>query len=89
MTAALSPPRDFTALKALIAQRAAALPKRLTQIAAYALENPDEIAFGTVSSIAEQAQVQPSAPGALRPSLGYQGFSECRRCSAPASATAS
>jgi DNA-binding MurR/RpiR family transcriptional regulator len=76
MTAALSPPRDFTALKALIAQRAAALPKRLAQIAAYALENPDEIAFGTVSSIAEQAQVQPSALVRFSQSMGYQGFSD-------------
>ena len=61
MTAILSPPRDFAALKALITERAPALSKRLTQIAAFALERPDEVAFGTVSSIAEQAQVQPSA----------------------------
>lgn len=76
MTAALSPPRDFPALKAMIAGRAKVLPKRLAQIAAYALENPDEIAFGTVSSIAEQAQVQPSALVRFSQSLGYQGFSD-------------
>ena len=71
-----SPPRDFPALKALIAERAAALPKRLTQIAAYALENPDEIAFGTVSSIAAQAEVQPSALVRFSQAMGYQGFSD-------------
>jgi DNA-binding MurR/RpiR family transcriptional regulator len=71
-----SPPRDVPALKALIAERAAALPKRLTQIAAYALENPDEIAFGTVSSIAAQAEVQPSALVRFSQAMGYQGFSD-------------
>ena len=69
-------PRDFPALKALITQRAAALPKRLTQIAAFALENPDEIAFGTVSAIAAQAEVQPSALVRFAQAMGYQGFSD-------------
>lgn len=76
MTEVLSPPRDFASLRALIAERAAALPKRLTQVAAFALENPDEIAFGTVSSIAEQAEVQPSTLVRLSQALGYQGFSD-------------
>jgi len=76
MTETLSPPRDFAALKALIAERAQALPKRLTQIASFALENPDEIAFGTVSSIAEQAAVQPSALVRFAQALGFQGFSD-------------
>lgn len=76
MSEMLSPPRDFAALKALIAERAPALPKRLTQIAGFALENPDEIAFGTVSSIAEQAEVQPSTLVRFSQALGYQGFSD-------------
>ena len=76
MTETFSPPRDFAALKSLIAGRAVSLPKRLTQIASFALENPDEIAFGTVSSIAEQAEVQPSALVRFAQALGYQGFSD-------------
>lgn len=76
MSDALSPPRDFAALKALITERAQQLPKRLTQIAGFALENPDEIAFGTVSSIAEQAAVQPSALVRFAQALGYEGFSD-------------
>ncbi len=76
MTEILSPPRDFPALKALIAARAGELPKRLTQIASFALDNPDEIAFGTVASIAEQAAVQPSTLVRFSQALGYQGFSE-------------
>ncbi|MCA3554716.1 MurR/RpiR family transcriptional regulator [Aestuariivirga sp.] len=76
MTEDLSPPRDFAALKALIAGRAPALPRRLAQIASFALENPDEIAFGTVSSIAGQAEVQPSTLVRFAQALGYQGFSD-------------
>ena len=76
MTDMLSPPRDFAALKALIAARATELPKRLTQVASFALENPDEIAFGTVSSIAAQADVQPSALVRFSQAMGYQGFSD-------------
>jgi DNA-binding MurR/RpiR family transcriptional regulator len=69
-------PRDFQSLKALIADRGADLPKRLSQVAAYAIEHPDEIAFGTAASIAEQADVQPSTLVRFAQTLGYQGFSE-------------
>jgi DNA-binding MurR/RpiR family transcriptional regulator len=69
-------PRDFNSLKALIAERGAELPKRLSQVAAYAIEHPDEIAFGTAASIAEQADVQPSTLVRFAQALGYQGFSE-------------
>ncbi len=75
-TSSTTPPRDFAGLKALITERAPSLPKRLTQIAAFALENPDEIAFGTVSSIATLAEVQPSTLVRFAQAMGYQGFSE-------------
>jgi DNA-binding MurR/RpiR family transcriptional regulator len=76
MTAQEGSPRDFRTLRAAIAQRAEHLPKRLMQVAAYALENPDEIAFGTVASIAAKADVQPSALVRFSRAVGYQGFSE-------------
>lgn len=69
-------PKDYQALRALIAQRAEDLPRRLMQVAGYALENPDEIAFGTVASIAARADVQPSALVRFSRALGYQGFTE-------------
>ncbi len=69
-------PSDFAALKAHIVDRAPSLPKRLSQVAAYALENPDEIAFGTVASIAHAADVQPSTLVRFSQALGYQGFSD-------------
>jgi DNA-binding MurR/RpiR family transcriptional regulator len=76
MQPADSVPRDFQTLKARIVERAADLPKRLTQVAAYAVENPDEIAFGTAASIAEAADVQPSTLVRFSQAMGYQGFSE-------------
>jgi DNA-binding MurR/RpiR family transcriptional regulator len=69
-------PKDFATLKALIIERGKTLPKRLGQIAAFALDNPDDIAFGTVASIAEQALVQPSSLIRFSQAMGYQGFSE-------------
>ena len=69
-------PRDFAALKALIIERAGDMPKRLTQVATYAVENPDEVAFGTVASIALSADVQPSTLVRFAQALGYQGFSD-------------
>lgn len=76
MTAGGGAPKDFASLRAAIALRADQLPKRLMQIAGYALENPDEIAFGTVASIAASADVQPSALVRFARALGYQGFTE-------------
>lgn len=69
-------PRDFAALRALIGERANTLPRRLTQVATYALQNPDEIAFGTAASIATHAGVQPSTLVRFSQALGYQGFSD-------------
>ncbi len=69
-------PKDFQGLRSLIVERGPGLPKRLAQIAAYALEHPDEIAFGTVASIAGEAKVQPSTLVRFAQAIGYQGFSD-------------
>lgn len=71
----LSPPQDFDALRAAILERKSELPKRLTQVAAYALDHPDEIAFGTAASIAESAAVQPSTLVRFAQHFGFDGFS--------------
>ncbi len=52
------------------------LPKRLAEVAAFTVERPDDIAFGTVGSIAEQAAVQPSTLTRFAQALGYNGFSD-------------
>lgn len=69
-------PRDYDALRALLIERKPAMPKRLAQVAAFAVDRPDDVTFGTVAVIAEQAGVQPSTLVRFAQSLGYQGFSE-------------
>jgi DNA-binding MurR/RpiR family transcriptional regulator len=72
-------PRDFTTLRAELIERRTSLPKRLTQVAAFAIDNPDEIAFGTVASIADLAGVQPSTLVRFAQALGYAGFSDMQK----------
>nr|WP_316653368.1 MurR/RpiR family transcriptional regulator [uncultured Gellertiella sp.] len=69
-------PRDFDSLRARIIAGKDGMPKRLAQVAAFALANPDDIAFGTAASIAGAADVQPSTLVRLAHHLGYGGFSE-------------
>lgn len=69
-------PRDFEGLKTLLAARREALPRRLQQVAEFAMAHPDEMAFGTAASIAALAQVQPSTLVRFAKALGYAGFSD-------------
>jgi len=69
-------PQSFGALRDLIIERRERLPKRLMQIADFALAQPQEIAFRTVADIAGLAAVQPSALVRFAQTLGYQGFSD-------------
>ena len=77
MTQELSnPPQEFGKLRDLILEARKTMPKRLAQVAAYTTEFPDDVAFGTVSRISEQAAVQPSTLVRFAQALGYRGFSE-------------
>jgi DNA-binding MurR/RpiR family transcriptional regulator len=69
------PPQDFDSLRTIILERKGDLPKRLTQVAIYALDHPDEIAFGTAASIALSADVQPSTLVRFAQHFGFDGFS--------------
>ena len=69
-------PRSFGALRDLLLERRSSLPKRLSQVAAFALDNPEDMAFGTVASVAELAKVQPSTLVRFAQALGYEGFSD-------------
>ena len=73
------PPRDFDGLRHAILARRASLPKRLTQVAAYALDNPDEMAFSTAASIAAAASVQPSTLVRFAQQFGLDGFSSLQQ----------
>jgi len=67
-------PESYETLRAEILERRDQLPKRIAQIAAYALDNPDEIAFGTAASIASAAGVQPSTLIRFAHQFGFTGF---------------
>jgi DNA-binding MurR/RpiR family transcriptional regulator len=67
-------PRDYDTLRETILEQRSMLPKRIAQVAAYALDNPDEIAFGTTASIAASAGVQPSTLIRFAQQLGFDGF---------------
>ncbi|PSC02938.1 RpiR family transcriptional regulator [Alsobacter soli] len=69
-------PRDYDQLKALLVARRPDLPRRLQQVAEFAVSHPDELAFGTAASIAELAQVQPSTLVRFAKAIGYSGFSD-------------
>ncbi len=77
--AASAPPRDLETLKAVLVDGRHRLPPRLVQVAAFALENPDEMALGTTASISAQASVQPSTLIRFAKRLGYSGFSDLQR----------
>lgn len=69
-------PQDFEALKSLIVLRREELPRRLAQVAEFALEQPDKVAFGTVAELAGLAGVQPSTLVRFAQTLGFTGFSD-------------
>ena len=71
-----APPRDYAGLRSLLIERHQTLPKRLAQVARFAVAHPDEMAFGTAAGIAEQADVQPSTLVRFAQTIGYQGFSD-------------
>lgn len=72
-------PEDYEGLRVLLLSRRDAMPKRLKQLAAFAMEHPDEVAFGTAAGIAEHAGVQPSTLVRFAKSLGYDGFSHLQQ----------
>jgi len=69
-------PRDLQTLLRHILDRRPSLPKRLIQVADFALAHPQEIAFGRVADVAALADVQPSTLVRFAQALGYSGFSE-------------
>src|SRR3712207_9590471 len=72
-------PGDYEGLSTLLLSRRDAMPKRLKQLAAFALEHPEDVAFGTVAGIADHAGVQPSTLVRFAKSLGYDGFSHLQQ----------
>ena len=74
-----NPADAYEKLRADIAARHADLSDRLQHIAEFALENPTEMALGTVAEVAKRAAVQPSAIVRFASALGYSGFTEMQQ----------
>jgi DNA-binding MurR/RpiR family transcriptional regulator len=70
---------DFDGFVALLRERGPSLPKRLRQVADYALANPDDMALSTAAQVAQQAGVQASTLVRFAQALDYSGFSELQQ----------
>ena len=71
--------KDYDGLKLAIAVQHARLPKRLRQIAEFAIGFPDEMALETVAEISRRAKVQPSSLVRFAKHFGFDGFSDMQR----------
>jgi DNA-binding MurR/RpiR family transcriptional regulator len=69
----------YEQLKDAISSAYPGLPRQLQRIAHFALEKPHDLALGTVASIAESAQVQPSSMIRFANALGFSGFSQMQQ----------
>ena len=72
-------PSTHAELKDSIVRGFPGMSKQLQRIARFALENPHDMALGTVASVAEATAVQPSAMIRFANALGYGGFSEMQQ----------
>jgi DNA-binding MurR/RpiR family transcriptional regulator len=72
----LTPPRDFEALRAALVARSGRLSKRLSQVAQFFLNHPEEVAVSTLVRLADLAGVPPATISRFAKELGFQGFSD-------------
>lgn len=70
---------QLTILQDEIRRRYDTLSKRLKQVARYILDNSSSVAFDTVASIAQQADVPPSTLIRFSNAFGFSGFNEMKQ----------
>ena len=75
----MDPVTTYEELKDLIGRTYPDMSKQLQRIARFALEQPNDLALGTVATVAEATEVQPSAMIRFANALGYKGFSEMQQ----------
>lgn len=75
----MDPVTTYEELKVLIGRTYPGMSKQLQRIARFALEQPNDLALGTVAAVAEATEVQPSAMIRFANALGYKGFSEMQQ----------
>ncbi|MFM7333640.1 MAG: MurR/RpiR family transcriptional regulator [Tabrizicola sp.] len=71
-----SPPRDFEALRAALVARADRLSKRLSQVAQFCLNHPEEVAVSTLVRLADLSDVPPATITRFAKEMGFQGFAD-------------
>jgi DNA-binding MurR/RpiR family transcriptional regulator len=71
-----TPPRDFEALRASLVARSGKLSKRLSQVAQFFLNHPEEVAVSTLVHLADLADVPPATITRFAKELGFQGFAD-------------
>lgn len=88
MTSRSKPPRRkaggaatdaYEQLRSHIAAEHGRLSDRLRIIAEFALENPTDVALGTVAEVARRAGAQPSAIVRFAHTMGFSGFTEMQQ----------
>lgn len=77
--AAMTTRQNVEALRACIVQRYETLSPRLKQVAAYALEHPNDIGLETLAVIAKRCKVQPSTIVRFAKTFGYAGASDMQK----------
>lgn len=73
------PKKQLTDLKDTILARYDKLSKRLKQVARYLLDNSNNVAIDTASSIAEKLNIPPSTLIRFANELGFNGFNEIKQ----------
>lgn len=68
--------RDYEALREELVARAGTMSKRLSQVARFFLNHPEEVAINTLVRLAEQARVPPATITRFTKELGFAGFAE-------------
>lgn len=69
-------PRDFDALRAALVARSDRLSRRLSQVAQFCLNHPEEVAVSTLVRLADLAAVPPATITRFAKELGFQGFAD-------------
>jgi DNA-binding MurR/RpiR family transcriptional regulator len=72
-------PASYEELKESITRSHTELSKQLQRIARFALEKPNDLALGTVATVAAASGAQPSAVIRFANTLGFKGFSEMQQ----------
>ena len=77
--ATVTPPQSAEELRARILAVYDGLSKRMKQVARYVLDQPDDVAFETLSLVSQRSGVQPSAVVRFAKSLGFSGANQMQR----------